>query len=351
MTTEYNHTALPVNLTTINVRFIITYMNHDISIINQYLDALLFTLKKHGIERAELLKGINLDDENILFNIGNLIRIWGYAVNLTKDECLGFDVGRQLQLGAYGRVGSIIIYSENVGTALKQAVRFYSLINIGGTISLQEESNVVLVYQPAKKPFWLTHNFIECVITGFVNFLKYAFPLELRPLKVEFTHPPPKDINSYEVFFNCPVVFNANRCCISFDNDALNYKISTADKYLFDYHVNNSEMSLSKENRKPWIRMVKDIIFKESDWSSVTSNMIAHSLGITQRKMQRILYLEDTNFKRIFDEIRKEKAKLLVLQKQFSLIEISEMLGYSDSTSFHRAYKRWYGLPPKNKFK
>ncbi len=145
------------------------------------------------------------------------------------------------------------------------------------------------------------------------------------------------------------MVFNANRCAISFERETLEYKIASANKELFNEQINIAKRLLATKNNTTWKNMVEDKILKELCWKNITSISIANALCVTQRKMQRNLYLENTNFKDIFDRIRKRKAKIMILQKQFSIIEISEMLGYNDSTSFHRAYKRWYDHSPRYK--
>jgi len=320
------------------------------AIVVYYLDALFFVLKKYDINKDELLRCLVLNDNSISFNKEGLIKIWDHAVSLTKNESLGLEVGKQLQIGTYGIVGSIIMYSENIIVALNNTLRFHKLINEKDTIFLHDEVLcMALEYKLVKTQFQLPSYIIECLIVGFVNFLKRVLPFEFSPTQIEFKHPPPKDISMYEKFFNCPVIFNAKRCAISFGHEVLNYKIATANKELFNQHVNVAERMLLQLEHKVWKNRVEDKIHNDFCWGRLSSHSVADALGISHRKMQRNLNLENTNFRQIFDQIRKRKAKQLISQNQFSITEISKILGYNDNTSFHRSYQRWYGKTPKSK--
>ena len=70
-------------------------------------------------------------------------------------------------------------------------------------------------------------------------------------------------------------------------------------------------------------------------------DQLAQKLNLTKRTLQRILQEKNTSFQKIYDEIRKEKAYKLLSYNSFSRDEIAKKLGYSCSSSFNRALKRW----------
>lgn len=47
------------------------------------------------------------------------------------------------------------------------------------------------------------------------------------------------------------------------------------------------------------------------------------------------------SFQTLYDEVRKEKAKKLMLNPFITKDELAKKLGYSSLSSFNRAYKRW----------
>ena len=54
----------------------------------------------------------------------------------------------------------------------------------------------------------------------------------------------------------------------------------------------------------------------------------------------------DTSFQGLLDEVRGELARRHVGDRQDSLGEIAFLLGFSEPSAFHRAFKRWTGMTP-----
>jgi AraC-like DNA-binding protein len=67
---------------------------------------------------------------------------------------------------------------------------------------------------------------------------------------------------------------------------------------------------------------------------------------MTARSLQRRLRDESTTFSKLVDEARRELAEDYIHDPNFSLMEIAFILGFSDFSSFSRAYKRWTGMSP-----
>jgi AraC-like DNA-binding protein len=73
----------------------------------------------------------------------------------------------------------------------------------------------------------------------------------------------------------------------------------------------------------------------------------ASTLGLSVRTLQARLAQEDARFTDILETRRVELAKAYLAQGEVSLDEVSAQLGYSEQTSFGRAFKRWTGQTPQ----
>jgi AraC-like DNA-binding protein len=69
-------------------------------------------------------------------------------------------------------------------------------------------------------------------------------------------------------------------------------------------------------------------------------------LNISRQTLYRELKKQNTDFKSLFESIRKEQALLLLSSGKETIDSISLKLGYKDNSSFHKAFKRWYGQSP-----
>lgn len=69
-------------------------------------------------------------------------------------------------------------------------------------------------------------------------------------------------------------------------------------------------------------------------------------LGYSCSTLKRLLQQQDTHFAALVDEVRHDKAQLLLWQGKVSNRQLAEALGYSDEHNFRRAFKRWTGMLP-----
>ncbi|WP_414477928.1 helix-turn-helix domain-containing protein [Photobacterium damselae] len=73
---------------------------------------------------------------------------------------------------------------------------------------------------------------------------------------------------------------------------------------------------------------------------------IASYLGISFRTLNRRLAEAETSYRSILQEYRLEKALNLLNNDKINMAEIAFRLGFSDLSTFSRAFKRWTGECP-----
>lgn len=74
---------------------------------------------------------------------------------------------------------------------------------------------------------------------------------------------------------------------------------------------------------------------------------LAHQVGLS-RSHFRYLFKEVTGmpFKRYLSQVRLNEAKRLISTTRRPIRDICFTVGYSDQSSFHRAYRAYHGVPP-----
>jgi AraC-like DNA-binding protein len=106
-----------------------------------------------------------------------------------------------------------------------------------------------------------------------------------------------------------------------------------------------------------------NLIVKYRDTSSVTDRIrrllrkrlggelpsleeVGDALALTPQTLRRRLRDEGRGFQQIKDELRRDAAIELLLQTPLPLLEIANRLGFSEASTFHRAFKQWTGVAP-----
>jgi AraC-like DNA-binding protein len=74
---------------------------------------------------------------------------------------------------------------------------------------------------------------------------------------------------------------------------------------------------------------------------------VARDLGTSRRTLQRRLADAGASYQGLLDETRREAAERYLTESSLSIAEVAYLLGYSEPSAFHRAFKRWFGRSPQ----
>ncbi|MEH2243534.1 helix-turn-helix transcriptional regulator [Nostoc sp.] len=91
---------------------------------------------------------------------------------------------------------------------------------------------------------------------------------------------------------------------------------------------------------------VRGVIIEELGKGNVGSERVSTRLGIVPRTLQRQLREAGTSYREVLDEIRQELSVYYLRNSDIAICEVTFLLGFSETTSFNRAFKRWYDLSP-----
>ena len=75
---------------------------------------------------------------------------------------------------------------------------------------------------------------------------------------------------------------------------------------------------------------------------------VADSLHLTPITLRRRLRAEGSTYQQIKDDIRRDSAIYNLSRGKMSIEEVAESGGFTESTSFYRAFKRWTGVTPRD---
>jgi AraC-like DNA-binding protein len=272
------------------------------------------------------------------------------AVARHANPHIGLDLGETLEPRDLGVMGHAMSASATVGEALSVFSRYLYVLSQSNTIRLDfGEDTVVCTYAVTILQPDLVRQDAEMAISWITSIIRTLSGKSFRPLLVEFCHSQPETTRKHHDFFACDVHFQRRNNRLHFPRKVLDYPVLSADKGLFEALVFylDSQLSLRSEE-DDLLAKVRHLISISLSEGLPDLNQVASQLGMSGRTLQRKLRDENLAFADLVDEIRYGIAQDYISHSEFSLTDISMMLGYGELSSFSRAFKRWSGGSPES---
>ena len=189
----------------------------------------------------------------------------------------------------------------------------------------------------------------EATIASIASISQQVSTKPFRPLAVYFKHPVPETIAHHEAYFGCPVHFGTDRDALLVAADTLRTPNKLGDPGLarfFETHLEAEVAAFGDEI--PLDRQVREHVSMCLSEGIPAVSDVARHLGMSGRTLQRRLAEQGFSYQMLVDEARRQLAKHLLRQTDFSLIEVAFMTGFSGQSAFTRAFKRWAGQTPRS---
>ncbi len=122
-------------------------------------------------------------------------------------------------------------------------------------------------------------------------------------------------------------------------------------KQKLDVSFNDKETAIFANTSQGFKQFLKSIKNKSNTRVAMEATggyerPFAHFIQDQGMAVHRRLQQEGTTFRVILNEVRSELADQYIQDSSLNLNEISYLLGFSEMSSFSRAFKRWTGDPP-----
>lgn len=279
------------------------------------------------------------------------------------DELQG--LGPQpLKVGTFAMMCHAVVHcSPDLRSALERGSAFYRLFPGGPRFHLEEkpadeglaEEKPAEGTHEARVVFDLTafddpdHYLAESATVVTHRFAGWLIRSRINLIRVEFSHPAPRHALEYDLLYGAPCSFRAPRTALVFDRAVL------------DRPVLQDEAEL-----RAFLRRAPGDVLARLDYGSTAAAQVRRLLGqslpdrmpdpqavaarlaMSAQTLRRRLAAEGTSFQRIRDQLRRDVAIAALATGTVSIEDISQRLGFSEPSAFHRAFKRWTGSAPRS---
>ena len=292
-----------------------------------------------------------LDSPETRIPISKYVRLEQEAPRLTKDESIGLRLGSLILINESktGVVGYLARHSRTLGMAFSQALRFSNLISDGFHMTLRTQGDSAEFVYSRPHPATFTIVGVELTLARTVVTLQAVVGDDFYLNKATFQYPQPRYVKNYQEIFGPQVYFEQPENMICFPVEYLQQEIPDSQDYLHELLDRRAGEQLAKfklEKEKGPTYSVRKCILDRLPSGDATIDTVAEQLHISRQTLYRKLKTEGTSFQELLDETRKSLASSYLRGDNHSIMETAFLLGFSESSAFHRAFKRWYGQTP-----
>ncbi|MFT7772195.1 AraC family transcriptional regulator [Roseateles sp.] len=317
------------------------------------LAALVFAA---GADFEVLLRHVGIDegllqDPEHRITFRQFVQVLDAAAALTGDDCLGLHLGTAQSFQVAGVLGYAVQASSDVRSQLALAARYMALHQDGATFELEVEGDIALLRYVVNDAHVTRHRHdAEATLAlGINQWRSQTGQPYWAPSSVHFEHPAPPSEAEQELrrFFRCPVHFGESFDGMRFPAAFLETPIHSADPALHQILTRYADECLTRHNvPKTFAAQARRLITGGLGNGHATIDDVARKLAMPTRTLQRRLAEEGLQFGELVDHTRRELAAQYLGDRRLSLTDAAFLLGYSDLTAFHRAFRRWFNQTP-----
>lgn len=321
------------------------------SVFASYLAHLVELAGRFGVPPDELLEGTGLErawlelpDAKVSLAASALIT--ERALQLTREPGLGFYHGLQLKLSSHGSVGMLAMTSSTLREVTNVVERYALLRSPSIRFKHYLEGEYAVLELADGLPQGVQRTFAtETVFTALVQM---ARTLLGRPVRGQFdlSYPEPQHFARFAHLWSGPVRFNQPASRILAPASILDESLQMADSVMAKRMARECEEELAR------LTSIGSLIADLRRQLRATRNHfptlaeVARKRHSSERTLKRQLAARGTTYRDLVNEIRRQRATELLESTELSIERVAELLGYAAPANFHRAFKRWCGMPP-----
>jgi AraC-like DNA-binding protein len=314
---------------------------------------ILSEVQNRGFDSSELLRRSNLEldrltdlRETLSFEEAQVLSV--NAMTLTSDPGLGLAMGANAPESMLQVFGHLVLAQGTIREAFAALRRYSTLLVEGPTWGLVERGDVAMfTLEPAVQMGDSTRCGMEYALAMTARIGQHFSPRDGGLCEVHFQHAEPSYAARYEEVFHCPVLFEQPTNALVFPRVYIDLQQFHSDDTVRTVLRETAERLLvERAQSRSVAQRVRTLLRYERDLAEVNVDRIARHVGLSARALRRRLGSEGSPLSSLLDEARCRIACDELRRPDTTIKETAELLGFSEPSAFHRAFKRWTGRTP-----
>ncbi|SDU37661.1 AraC family transcriptional regulator ligand-binding domain-containing protein [Halopseudomonas salegens] len=274
------------------------------------------------------------------FSLVELGRLWQLAGEV--DPAIGLHLFARFTPQDWHIVAYLTLFVDRVETAFRLWRKYGPLVTEAHQVGHVDAEGLMGIELSVDEPDEYAHYLIEHYAVMSLTMLRHATGQRLYPQRVQFRHARPHYAEAYAACFGPSVEFGCEHNRLLFDHATANLPMQGHNQVLTEVICGELDRRLSSRRQLDgWAGKVALHSRKALLEGRVPSlESVASDMHQSSRTLRRRLTDEGINYRAILDHVRADLEQYLELQG-LSRAQLAERLGYSETTAYLHARKRW----------
>ncbi len=323
--------------------------NRDPQCAVQTILPLVMTLRDRGVDPEPLLaevgiRAADLVDPDFRLPVAHSWRLLDAALEATGDPSFPLQVAERIQPEGIGIFAYLAAACDTPRVAFERTARYLRLMNEEVDLELIVEGpRTICTFRMQEREVPVASAEITIGIMVRIGRLVMGGS---DASEAWFRHPEPRHVDAYHRVLGVPLRFEAPYNALVGRSDRLDTRLPRADSALSRFLESQAEALLRRLPSREWFSArVRGHITRSLPSGNPNADAVAEALGTSARTLRRRLRDEGTTHQQVLDEVRSELAERY-LRERLTVMEVAFLLGFSDASSFHKAFRRWTGRSP-----
>jgi AraC-like DNA-binding protein len=315
-----------------------------------YLRPLLRLLQQRGIDGAALFARHGIDaalmtqpDARVPVSVTR--ELMAEAQQLTGETALGLALVRHTEYTTFGGLGLTLAAGGSIRSVLERIGRYHALISDAVSLHINEEGDTLLLRIEERSTPPPHPQSILFLIATVVGLGRLRLGGNGTPRSIQLKGVDEACLADARRFFRCHVQAG-DSYRIEMAAQAGNLVLDGSDPEMAAMLEQTLKARLHSDTgpEKLSVRLALWVEEKLPDGEPALATA-AKAFAMSERSLQRRLGEEGIGWARLVDNTRRALAERHLHTPGMSLTQLAFLLGFSDVSSFSRAFRKWFGVP------
>jgi AraC-like DNA-binding protein len=309
---------------------------------------------EHAASRAQFFELARLDesavaDANARLPLETYLRALDAALTVSNDPALGLRIGARASPHMFDVLGHLAEHAATLRESIHSSARYARLVAEGHDPQLVEVDESASIRFPSLRgDLAAVRLTAEFALVAVQSMLRWFVGPHAKPNKVRFAYAAPEYAAQYEPAFGDLVQFGCDVTEIEFPRAWLERTRAYPNPDLHALLETRAERLLGRLERDAALtERVLQILASYDPCQMPTMDHVAGTLQMSARSLRRKLLAEGGSFGDLVERTLTNAAKRMLQDPRASIQETAYAMGFAAPAAFHRAFKRWTGLTPK----